>query len=133
VTLLYLAGKVVLASGRLPRPWPAIAETRLPNEAAIALVFAIGLGVVLDGFPGLAAWSAASALTMAYCLQGLAVIHVLTRGVSGRTGILAGVYITFFLLPGWPVALYALVGMADVFMNLRARRLGKGPPTPPLT
>ncbi len=130
--LLYLAGRIVLASGRLPRPWPVIAQAKLPQQAAIVLAVSIGLGVLLEGFPELTAWSVAAALMMAYCLQGLAVIHVLTQGVSGRGGILAGVYITFFVLPGWPVALYAMVGLADVFVDLRARRQRAGPPAPPL-
>jgi hypothetical protein len=131
VLLVWGAAKITAASDRLPRPWPALADTEMPRTTMAMLGIAAVLGVVLDGFAGLGARSVAAALTMAYCLQGLAVIHVLTRGMSGRTGMLAGVYIIFVVLPGWPVLLYALVGLADAVFGLRARKRAGGPPLRP--
>ena len=131
VLLVWGAARISAASDRLPRPWPALPDTEMPATTMIILGIATILGVMLDGFAGLGARSAAAALTMAYCLQGLAVIHVLTRGMSGRTGLLSGVYIIFIVLPGWPVLLYALVGLADAVFGLRARKQAGGPPLRP--
>ncbi len=50
---------------------------------------------------------------MAFCMQGLAVIHVLTRGVGGRGAILGTLYAVFIILPGWPAVICALLGLAD--------------------
>jgi hypothetical protein len=131
VLLVWGAAKITAASNRLPRPWPALPDTEMPRTTLAVLGIAAVLSVLFDGFAGLGARSAAAALTMAYCLQGLAVIHVLTRGMSGRTGMLAGVYIIFIVLPGWPVLLYALVGLADAVFGLRARKRAGGPPLRP--
>ncbi|MCP8940253.1 YybS family protein [Alsobacter sp. SYSU M60028] len=131
IALLWLAARIVRASGRLPRPWPAIARTEIPRIGLALLGVGIVGGLVLSGFAGLFARSVAAAALMAYCLQGLAVVHVLTTGVAGRGGILSAVYITFFILPGWPVLLYALAGVADSLFGMRARKLAGSTPSPP--
>ena len=50
---------------------------------------------------------------MAYCLQGLAVIHVLTVGLAGRLGVLSGIYFALVMIPGWP-ALVERLGLGAV-------------------
>ncbi|MHB2168069.1 DUF2232 domain-containing protein [Alsobacter sp. R-9] len=130
VLLAYVAGRITAASGRLPRPWPDVAAAELPQAALLGLLAALAAAAVLRGFAGVFALSIAAALAMAFCMQGLAVIHVLTRGVAGRGSILAVLYIVFVLLPGWPAVLSALVGIADTIFGLRARRMARpGPPT----
>ncbi|WP_406858226.1 DUF2232 domain-containing protein [Alsobacter sp. KACC 23698] len=129
--LLWIAARIVRASGRLPRPWPFIPAVALPNVALMLLGASAVLGVLLHGFAGLGARSLAASLAMAYCLQGLAVIHVLTQGVAGRVGILSAVYVAFVMLPGWPALLYALLGVADAVLGIRARRFAKNPPPAP--
>ncbi len=64
---------------------------------------------------------------MAYCLQGLAVIHVLTRGVSGRGGILFAVYFTFLVCPAgrccstrWSASSDSLFGAASTQARRRS-------------
>jgi hypothetical protein len=131
VLLLWAAARIVKASGRLPRPWPYLPAVALPGFAVAVLATAIVAGIALPGFLGLAGRSLAAAVGLAYCLQGLAVIHVLTLGLGGRVGILSAVYVVIFILPGWPLVLYALVGLADSFLGFRARRLP--PPAPPPT
>jgi hypothetical protein len=128
VFLVWLAARVVLKSGRFPRPWPELAWTTLPMGALGLLLAGIAAGIALPGFLGLAGRTLAAAMTMAYCLQGLGVIHVVTKGIAGRTGILAAAYVVFFLLPGWPQLLYALIGIADPFLGLRAKRAARGGP-----
>ena len=123
VLLVWLAAKIVGKSGRLPRPWPQISLVELPRSGLMVLGAALLASVVLTGFGGLLARSVGAAALMAYCLQGLAVIHVLTKSVSGRTGILFAVYFTFLVLSAghscstrWPVSRILLFG-------LRARKL----------
>jgi hypothetical protein len=130
VLLIWAAARIVAASGRLPRPWPFIPDAELPGFALVAFGVATVGALVLSGFPGLFFRSAASALLMAYCLQGLAVIHVLTRNVAGRGGILTAVYLVFFIMPGWPAVLFALVGLSDAVFGWRARRRAAPPATP---
>jgi riboflavin transporter FmnP len=129
VFLIWLAARIVLKSGRFPRPWPDLAWTTLPMGALGLLLAGIAAGIALPGFLGLAGRALAGAMTMAYCLQGLGVIHVVTKGIGGRVGILAAAYVVFFLLPGWPQLLYAVIGIIDPFLGLRAKRAGRsGPP-----
>ncbi|GGH21686.1 membrane protein [Alsobacter metallidurans] len=129
--LVWAAARVTRASGRLPRPWPYLPAATLPRVALLVFGASCALGAALQGFAGLGARSLAASLLMAYCLQGLAVIHVLTQGLAGRIGVLSGVYAAFIMLPGWPALIYALLGVADAFLGLRAKRLAKNPPPPP--
>ncbi len=64
-------------------------------------------------------WSVAAAALMAYCLQGLAVIHVLTKSVFGRTGILFAVYFTFLV---FRLAVPALRDRPRVCRTARSRQ-----------
>jgi hypothetical protein len=85
--------------------------------------------LVLSDFPGLFARITAASLGLAYALQGLAVVHALTRGLSARIGILSGVYFTLLLIPGWPFAILCVIGLADTFFGWRAKKNAH----PPLT
>jgi hypothetical protein len=121
---LYLAGRAVEVSGRLPRPWPDIPrELGLPRSFAIA--FAIALAVCFVG--GLSAYIAAivaAALGMGFALQGLAVMHFLSRGSKYRTPMLAAIYIGILYLMryGFPLFLFLLIGLADAAFALRERK-----------
>jgi hypothetical protein len=124
---LWMAGLIVDASGRALRPWPNLHALELPN--ALLLVFAGALAAsFLPGLPGLLATGLAGALLFAYVLQGLAVIHVYSRGVSLRPLLLATVYISILLL-GWVAIIVAIVGLAEPLINLR-HRPGPGPQPP---
>ncbi|MBN9063765.1 MAG: hypothetical protein J0H41_15130, partial [Rhizobiales bacterium] len=119
--LLVIAGRAVLASGRLPRPWPALAALTLPKILLPIMVAALA-GSFLGGFFGLALRTVFAALFAAYALQGLALAHALTAGASGRAAILATGYGLCVLFGGWPLVLAALAGVADALFNIRAKR-----------
>lgn len=121
VGILVIGAKAVLASGRLPRPWPWLPGTELPRLALAVLALAM-IGSALGGFAGIAARVVAAAFAAAYALQGLATIHALTWGASGRFAILFGLYLVSALFGGWPLMLAAVVGVAEAFFNLRAKR-----------
>jgi hypothetical protein len=118
---VYLAGRVALLSGKLSRPWPAIADTIGPPKVFAAL-FAGACGLIfLSGLPGMIASIAASALGMGFAVQGLAVMHVVTRGSGVRGAILFAIYTLILCVPPWPFFLLALVGLVDAAFHIRRR------------
>lgn len=124
---LWMAGLIVDASGRARRPWPDLHALELPNS--FVLIFAGALAAsFLPGLPGLLATGLAGALLFAYVLQGLAVLHVYSRGVPLRGSLLATVYLGILLL-GWVAIVVAIVGLAEPLLGLRQRanRGGKPP------
>jgi len=124
---LWMAGLIVDASGRARRPWPDLHALELPN--AFLLVFAGALAAsFLPGLPGLLATGLAGALLFAYVLQGLAVVHVYSRGVPLRSLLLATVYLGILLL-GWVAIIVAIIGLAEPLLGLRQRADRGGPPS----
>jgi hypothetical protein len=123
---LWIAGLIVDASGRALRPWPDLHALELPN--AFLLIFAAALAAsFLPGLPGLLATGFAGALLFAYTLQGLAVIHVYSRGMALRGLLLATVYLGILLL-GWVAIIVAIIGLAEPSLGLRRRAAQGGQP-----
>ncbi|HEY8194736.1 MAG TPA: DUF2232 domain-containing protein [Hyphomicrobium sp.] len=123
---LWLAGRITLASGRLMRPWPDLAQFTMPGTATFVLFVAIGLSFV-DGITGLLAACVAAPFTLAFALVGLAAVHVLTRGSPWRTFILTALYTGAVLVPHIGLLL-ALGGLAETIFGYR--QAGKPPETP---
>jgi hypothetical protein len=129
---LWLAGKIVQMSGRLARPWPPLAETRLPATTP-ALLAASLAGCFLPGLVGIVAGVFVSTLLVVYAIAGLAVLHFITRGMASRALLLGGTYAALVIF-GWPVLLMALFGLIDAALDLRARAANRGgPPSAPRT
>jgi hypothetical protein len=126
---LWLAARVVNMSGLLRRPWPDLTAMRFPPGALTLLGAALAVSFV-PGLIGIVGSIVTAALLTAYALLGLAVMHALTRLLSGRGFILGSLYggIAIF---GWPLLLMSLLGIADTRLDLRARMPRLGPPTPP--
>lgn len=127
---LWLGARVVNFSGRLTRPWPPIAAMTFPRPLAAAL----GAAMVLSFAPGLLgilAGVVAAALLMAFGVLGFAVLHTVTRTMDARGFLLGGAYAAVLVF-GWPVLAMCLVGLADMFFDLRGRAAAKrgGPPAP---
>jgi hypothetical protein len=123
---LWLAGIIVESSGRALRPWPDLQALELPN--VLVAVFAIAILVsFVPGFIGLLATGLAGAMLFAYVLQGLAVIHVYSRGVPFRPLLLVVVYLAILLL-GWVAILVAILGLGEPLFGLRTRSAGSGQP-----
>jgi hypothetical protein len=120
LTNLWLAGRIMVASGHLVRPWPDLAAMTYPPGTPLALA-ATTAASLMGGATGLAASGFAGALFLAYVLLGLAVIHYVTRGSPWRPFLLWGLYATL-LLASAPLSLpLALLGLAETFLHLRAR------------
>jgi hypothetical protein len=116
---LWLGGRIVKSSGRLKRPWPELAAMTFPHPMATAL----GIAVVLSFAPGLIGILAsvvAAAFLIAFGVLGFAVLHAVTRPMASRGFLLGGVYATVLVF-GWPVLVMAVIGLADMFFDLRGR------------
>jgi hypothetical protein len=119
---LWLAGRIAVISGNLPRPWPPIADD-LSIPPAFGALFAAASGLVfIGGLPGAIASVFAAVFGIAFAFQGLAVLHVLTRGSSMRFPLLFATYAIMLLLPPWPFLLLAIVGLVDAAFHLRTRK-----------
>ena len=125
---LYLAGRLTLASGRLPRPWPELSAIHYPTGFGLGLAVALTLAVVLDGFPALLASGFAGAMLLGYLLLGLAILHDVSRGRPARTPMLLGIYIGLFVLNPWAGLLVALLGLLEPLLPFRRSRREQSPP-----
>ena len=127
---VWLAALIVKISGRLRRPWPTIAQMSFPPFTPIALAAAVA-ATFLPELIGLAGSVVTASLLLAYALLGLAVVHVVTRGVAGRGAMLTGLYLLVMLF-SWPLLLVmSLLGLIETMLALRARVAARRPPPPP--
>lgn len=119
---LWLGGRVVQLSHRLPYPWPDIPhDLRVPRFAALVFIACLGL-TFLHGLGGMIASIAAAALGVTFVLQGLAVVHDLSRGMKFRTSLLCGLYLALGLLMPWPLIIFAVIGLIESGFSLRDRK-----------
>jgi hypothetical protein len=116
---LWLAGRIARMSGRLRRPWPDIPSMELPVAAAGIVAAALAASFLPD-ILGLIGGVVAAAMLIAYGVYGLAVVHSITRGLSGRVVILGVIY-AVLLLQGWPILILSLVGLIDTAVDIRGR------------
>lgn len=124
---LWLAGRIVDASGRLPRPRPVAAIDYATPRAMIGLLGGGLLGAFLGGLTGALGWIVAAVAFAAFVLQGLATLHLVTRGWAQRRTALFSLY-ALLLFFQWLIALVGLIGLADALFGLRRRFLASSPP-----
>lgn len=123
---LWLAGRVVNLSGRLPRPWPDLTTLSLSPLAA-ALFGVLVAGTFMPDLAGILASVFVATLALAFAMVGFAVIHTVTRPMRSRAVVLTSAYAVVVLLV-WPVVIMTLIGVTETLFGLRARSLGRGPP-----
>jgi hypothetical protein len=128
---LWLAARVVKISGRLRRPWPAIAQMTFPPFTAALLALAIAATFLAD-LAGLIGTVLSASLLLAYALLGFAVVHSITAGVGGRGFMLSGLYFVVLVF-GWPILIMSALGLIETILALRARVAARrAPPTAPI-
>jgi len=121
---LWLAGTIAKVSGQTLRPWPDLHGLEIPG--AMVAVFAGALiASFVPGMIGFIASGFASAMLLAYVLQGLAVIHVYSLGMKFRPLLLLGIYLGILFL-GWLAVLVAILGLGEPMFGLRARKNAAG-------
>lgn len=125
---LWLAGRILLASGHLARPWPDFGRIELPIGSAMLL-----LGATALSFTGPSAWlltdGLASALRLAFAFLGLAVIHHVTQDSPWRGFIRTTVYAALLILTKHTLLILALIGLAETIFHYR--RVATSSPPPP--
>lgn len=117
---LWLASRIVRISGRLSRPQPDVSAMRFPVYAPAL----IGLAFAACFLPGLFksfGMVVTASMLVAYAILGLAVLHAITRGMSGRPFALGGIYAALIIFSGWPLPLFSLLGLVDTAIDLRGR------------
>ncbi len=118
VVNLWLAARIAQLSGLLATHWPDVPSSfRVPRPFAIVLAVALGLSFA-GGPVGMGGVIVSGVLLMAFVIQGLAVVHALTRAKSYRLPLLIIVYLTLI----WTIAFYALLGLLDAGFAFRDRQ-----------
>ncbi len=126
---LWLAARITLASGNLPRPWPDLAAITFPPLAALVLSVAI-VASFLTGSAGIIATAISGAFYLAFVLLGLAILHYITRGQAWRPFALWAAYFLLVFNMGLSF-IPALVGLSEPFSPINRGRSGGPPRTPP--
>jgi len=127
---LWLAGRIVLISNILPRPWPSVArELRLPRLLIVAFAVSLTLCAV-PGWGRLIGSICAATLCVAYAFQGIAVLHELSRQSQWRFFLLFSLYAVVVLFMPWSLVLFALVALADSVFSFRDRKALAAAPKP---
>lgn len=117
---IWLAGQIVRVSERLKRPWPDLAWMEFPALFSLLTLFAIGAAMYLPGYGGLLLTGMAGALMMAFLVLGLAIVHAITRGHSGRGLMLFAVYAAVLVI-GWGALILIGVALAEPWLGLRQK------------
>jgi Predicted membrane protein (DUF2232) len=124
---LYLAGRIVGASGHLARDWPDLPLLAYPGGFSLLLGLALLAAAFAPGAIGIAGTSFSGALLFAHLLAGLALVHFLAR--RGARWLLWVVYAGFLLpvLSPYAAVLVTLAGVLEPALKLK-QRLAAAPP-----
>lgn len=101
------------------RPTPELNKLKLPLWAHVLF---LGLAALIVLFQGLGAIAGALVimLSIAFLIQGMVIIHQISKGWSVRGPLLVTIYILLILML-WPALLVIIVGLVDHWVGFRAR------------
>lgn len=122
---LYLAGRIIRASGRLARDWPDLPALAYPPWLLLLAALAVAASFA-PGLMGLAGASFTGALLFAYLIAGLALMHAIARG-RGHW-VLWIVYVGLLIFGPYMGLALTLAGLLEPALKL-SRRLGAPPGT----
>jgi hypothetical protein len=119
---LYAAARSAQTSMRLNRPWPDVPTSLVvpPALAGVALA-ALATWLVAPAPASLFAEVFVGAFGVVYVLQGLAVLHALSRRAQGRPVLIAALYLACFFAPQFVFPAIAIIGLIESFAALRSR------------
>jgi hypothetical protein len=106
------------------RPSPSLVALELPIWLHIALGVTAA-AVVFGGAARFIGVNAMIALSVAFCLGGLAVLHAAARRLSHPMMVLIFFYTTAAVF-GWPFLVVAILGLLDIWLGLRRRLAPQG-------
>ncbi len=128
--MIMLVANAALAQGVLARfganwrPSPDLAELGLPLWVPVALGLAAA-AVVFGGGLRFVGINMLIALSVPFCLAGLAVLHAAARHMSHPVMALVGFYVLAALF-GWPFLAIAVLGLLESWLGLRHRLASPG-------
>ncbi len=127
IFMLWLAARISIRNKRIPRPMPFLPAMRMPFW--ILIVWAVGTAgaVLFDDLASVAFQVFSYAAMTAVCLQGLAVLHDISRNWPQRRLALWVAYIAVMFLP-FCIFAVALLGAAEILINIRTKFGGTGTP-----
>lgn len=127
---LYLAGRIVTASGHLGRDWPDLPSLTYPTGFALALGLAVLAVAFAPGTLGIAGTSFTGALLFAHLLAGLALVHFVAR--RGARWLLWVVYAGLLMpvLTPYAAVLVTAAGLIEPAFKLKQRLGAAQPPSP---
>src|SRR3984957_11493089 len=119
---LYAAARSAQLSQRLTRSWPDV-PTSLVLPPALGAILIVALGTWLAAPEPTSQFAAlfVGGLGVVYVLQGLAVLHALSRRVRGRPALIAALYVACLVAPQWVLPAVATIGLIESVASLRAR------------
>ena len=125
---LYLAGRIVGASGHLARGWPDLPSLAYPTGFSLLLGLALLAAAFAPGAIGIAGTSFTGALLFAHLLAGLALVHFVAR--RGSRWLLWVVYAALLMpvLAPYAAILVIAAGLIEPALKLK-QRLGAAPPS----
>jgi hypothetical protein len=106
------------------RPSPSLTTLELPIWLHIALAITAA-ATILGGTARFIGINAMIALSVAFCLGGLAVLHAAVRRLPHPTMVLVFFYVTAALF-GWPFLIVAVLGLLELWLGLRRRLAPQG-------
>jgi len=127
---LWLASKIIAASGRAIRPPFETSELHYPRLAPLVLAGLLG-ATFLPGVIHTIALAGTTSLSLAFMFLGLLVIHTTVPNVPIRPLFFAMFYIAVFILFKYAYAVLALIGVAETVFGIRQRFTAPKPPNTP--
>lgn len=125
---LYLAGRIVSASGRLGRDWPDLPLLAYPAGFSLLLGLALLAAAFGPGAIGIAGTSFSGALLFAHLIAGLALVHFLARrGARWLPWVVYAGLLVPVLAP-YAAVLVTAAGVLEPALKLK-QRLGLVPPS----
>jgi hypothetical protein len=119
---LYAAARSAQTSLRLNRPWPDVPTSLVVPPAVVGVALAaLATWLVAPEPASLFAAVFVGAFGVVYVLQGLAVLHALSRRVQGRPVLIAALYLACIVAPRWVLPALAMIGLIESFVAMRAR------------
>jgi hypothetical protein len=119
---LYAAARSAQTSLRLNRPWPDVPTSLVVPPALVGVALAaLATWLVAPEPTSQFAAIFVGAFGVVYVLQGLAVLHALSRRAQGRPVLIAALYLACIVAPRWVLPAIAMIGLIESFVALRTR------------
>jgi hypothetical protein len=106
------------------RPAPKMEDLDLP-ASLMGLVAIFAAGSLLDGLGGFVSLNMIVLFVAVYALAGLSVLHAVTAKLQWR-GVALGASYGAIIVFGWPIAVVAVLGLAEPLTQLKARAKARG-------